>query len=132
MNGEKLNLAENRWIRFEFDPFVGALPKELFRVAGNYAIIIDGKVNYIGQSQNLHTRLYEHQLAVGFSPLSKMEIAIRVESNKEKCKIEDKFIKKLHPPANKQISIPRCKKNWEPDYKDKFIERFAASLKHGA
>lgn len=133
MSGRKLNLKKGRWVRFKFNPFTESLPKELIGIEGNYAIIINGKINYIGQSVNIHTRLWIHQLAIGFSALSKMEIAIRVESKEEKQDIESHFINKFHPPAN--IQIPRRrrknfkqKNDYEPDGLDKLTMRLIKEL----
>jgi len=95
-----------KWQRFDFNPLENPIPTSKLAFSGNYAIIVDGNLNYIGRSQNIGARLQEHNLAVGFSKKSKIEIAIRKESKDEKDIIEYKFIARLKPPANRNNPIP--------------------------
>ena len=101
-DGENI-FKPKKWQRFDFNPLENQIPISKLAFSGNYAIIVDGVLNYIGKSGNIGVRLYEHYLAIGFSEKSKMKIAIRMESDDERHEIEARFIKRLRPKANKRI-----------------------------
>ncbi|MBA7614388.1 hypothetical protein ES703_21652 [subsurface metagenome] len=102
---KELKLVTSRWTRFEFNPFDELPPKELKLAEGNYAIFVDGELNYIGKSVNIYTRIGDHKLAVGFSSRSRMEIAVRIDPGEERHEIEEKFIARLQPRANFRVPI---------------------------
>jgi len=118
-----------KWQRFDFNPFEDQLPTRELAFSGNYAIIVDGVLNYIGKSSRIAGRLQEHDLAIGFSLNSKMQIAVRKESNSERSDVErsdveQKLINRLKPIANKRIVIPfDFSKEYYPDNWDDLIKK---------
>lgn len=98
-NGKNI-FKPKKWQRFNFNPFENTIPRSKLAFSGNYAILVDGDLNYLGKSSNIGQRLYEHHLAIGFSENSKIEIGIRMEADNERHKIEARLIKRLHPKAN--------------------------------
>lgn len=94
-------LAKGGWHVFNVD-YRNQKVLEKIKISGNYTIFIDGKLRYIGESNNLARRLNQHISTLrNFLPehLS-VEIKIRPERKSERYRVEHNLILKLRPPGN--------------------------------
>ena len=94
-------LIRGKWYIFNIDFRNYKIPEKI-KLGGNYAIFIDGKLRYIGESKNLAKRLNQHiPILRNFLPeYLKVKIKIRPEKKSERYRIEHNLILKLKPPGN--------------------------------
>jgi len=72
-----------------------AFPPSKIKICGIYFLLSEGKVMYVGQSTNLHTRLQQHQSRRKFDALSFIECDRHLLDE-----LESRYIHALHPPWN--------------------------------
>ena len=107
MDKKRINItdiAKGRWIRFSFNPCTQKIETTGDHCPGNYLILVNKKINYIGKSQHILKRIASHQqsLRMGWDEENNsMEIAIRIEkTGSERHYIEYLFFERFKPSGN--------------------------------
>lgn len=97
-------LIPGRWYRLRYNPIKETIPpNEEINKSGIYAIFVNGKLQYIGESVNLRNRINGHSAGmINYFPSEGIKVffKIRLEKNGDRKKIEGKLIARLNPRGN--------------------------------
>ena len=99
----KPSLIEGRWYRLNLNPFTDKIITKS-SISGIYALYFNGRLQYIGESQNLAKRINTHLGNISRYFVSgnkkRMYVKIRPERDGDRKNVELRLIKKLQPIGN--------------------------------
>lgn len=104
MSEERPSLIKGRWYRLNLNPFTNRILKKP-SMGGVYALYCNGRLRYIGESQNLAKRINSHleniaRYFIGGSH-RRVYIKIRPEKDGDRKVVESRLIKRLQPMGNR-------------------------------
>jgi len=100
-------LIRGKWYKVKLD-FWGELISSKRKIEGNYAIFINRKLRYMGESQDLIRRLNQHIQNMYIYLSSKTKVILkfrRIKIEEDRKEIERKLILRIKPIGNKHSSI---------------------------